>query len=164
VKLEDLEKRIHTLEDIEKVKNLQIRYCNALIQTKWDELIDCFADDAIVDLHMGYCKGKKEFSKLFKESVSKNHKGQEGNFAVHPIVTVNGDTAKGSWLHYIQFAQPRKLSPKPDNCITDDAPNWMQGYYDMEYKKVKGEWKISMLKWRCRLISPLTNLIGYKPQ
>jgi hypothetical protein len=160
--LEEMEKRLQRLEDIEEIQNLQIRYCNCLIQAKWDELLDCFSDDAIVDLHAGYCKGKAEFTKLFKETLSPTHRGEEGNFAVHPIITVDGDTAKGSWLHYIQFAQPRKLDPIPTIFKTDKAPNWLQGYYEMEYKRVKGEWKISMLKWRARLVSPQTALKSYK--
>jgi hypothetical protein len=162
MKLEEMEKRLQRLEDIEEIQNLQIRYCDNLIQAKWDELIDCFSDDGIVDLHAGYCKGKEKMSKLFKEKIGLTHRGQEGNFAVHPIITIDGDTAKGSWLHYIQFAQPRKFEPVPEIFNTDKAPNWIQGYYEMEYKKVNGQWKISMLKWRARLVSPMTTLKSYK--
>ena len=154
--LEELEKRIQILEDIEEIKKLQVHYCNSLILASWDEVIDCFTDDGVVDLHAGFARGKAEFSKLFKETIGLTHVGKEGNFAVHPIITVDGDKAKGSWIHYIQFAQPRKLKPKPAMFTTDDAPNWLQGFYEMEYKKVDGKWKISMLKWRCRLGSPLT--------
>lgn len=160
--LAELEKRIRIIEDTEEIRNLQIHYCNSLIKTNWDDVIDCFSDDAVVDLHAGFCRGKEEFTKLFKETICLTHIGQEGNFAVHPIISVEGDTAKGSWLQYIQFAQPRKLKPRPTILSSDQAPNWMQGYYEMEYKKVDGKWKISSLRWRCRLISPRSLLKGYK--
>jgi hypothetical protein len=161
--LAELEKKIQTLQDIEEIKKLQYNYCNYLILAKWDEVIDCFSDDGVVDLHAGFARGKAEFSKLFKEEIGHTHTGKEGNYAVHPIIDVDGDKARGSWIHYIQFAQPSKIYPKPSLWTTEDAPNWLQGFYDMEYKKVKGHWKISMLKWRCRLASPLSTVKSDKP-
>jgi ketosteroid isomerase-like protein len=162
--LEELEKRIQVLEDIEEIKKLQIQYVNSLTQAKWDDVISCFSDDAVVDIHAGYCKGKAEFSKLFKEIVGLTHIGQEGNFVVHPTISVSGDTAKGSWLLYLQFSQPRTLNPRPTILASDQAPDWMQGYYEMEYERVDGKWKISLLKWRCRLITPRSLLIDYKDE
>jgi hypothetical protein len=162
VTLEEMEKRLRRLEDIEEIRQLQIRYVNCLIQTKWDEIMDCFTDDAIIDLHAGYCRGKEEFAKVIKAKISLAHIGEEGNFVVHPIINVNGDTATGSWLFYIQYAQPREMNPVPTIFKTNKAPKWMQGYYEMEYKRVKGQWKISMLKWQARLVSPLTTLKSYK--
>jgi hypothetical protein len=154
--LKELEKRIQTLEDVEEIKKLQSHYVNCLVTTRWDDLIDCFTDDAVTDTHSGIAKGKAQISKVFKGPIAVNHIGQEGDFVVHPIITVEGDKAKGSWLLYMQFAQPRKLKSKMAICSTDDAPDWEQGFYETEYKKVDGKWKISYLKWRCRLLSPLT--------
>lgn len=162
--LEELEKRVRVLEDIEEIKKLQIRYLNCLILTKWDDLIDCFADDGVIDIHSGIGRGKAEISKIFKERVAVYHIGQEGNLVVHPIISVDGDEAKGSWLLYLQFAQPRKLKPRLAICCADDAPDWQQGFYEAEYVREKGKWKISRLKWRCRLLSPMTLLKDYKPE
>lgn len=152
--LEELEKRLRTLEDIEEIKQLQVRYVNCLTTTEWDELVDCFAENGVVDLHAGLARGKEAIAKLFKDKISKTHVGLEGNFVVHPIISVEGDKAKGSWLLYIQFSLPHKMQPKPAILPTDDAPDWMQGYYDMEYIREDGKWKISLLKWRRRLLSP----------
>jgi hypothetical protein len=151
--LAELEKRVQIMEDIEAIKQLQVYYLNCLITTKWAELLECFAEDGVFEAHAGVAKGKKALAKIFKEEISINHIGQEGLFVVHPIVTVDGDKAKGSWLLYMQFAQPRKLHYKNKPDI--DAPNWRQGFYDMEYVRENGSWKISRLKWRCRLISPI---------
>jgi hypothetical protein len=152
--LEELEKRLRTLEDIEEIKKLQAHYVNCLITAKWDELVDCFAENGVFDAHAGVAKGKAAMTKLFTEEISKYHIGQEGNFVVQPIISVEGDKAKGSWLIYIQFALPRKLRPKPAPFPSEDAPAWVQGFYEMEYVKEAGKWKISSLKWRCRLVSP----------
>jgi hypothetical protein len=152
---EELEKRIQILEDIEEIKQLQIRYVNCFTTTRWDDLTDCFSENGIVDIESGFVRGKKGIKKHYKEKVAMNHIGQEGNFVVHPVITVDGDKAKGSWLLYIQFAQPRKLKSRPQNFATDDAPDWWQGYYEMEYVKEDGRWKIGLLKIRPRLWSPM---------
>ncbi len=158
--LDQMEARLRRLEDIEEIKQLQVHYVNSLINTRWDDLVECFAEDGVANLHMGVAKGKAEISLLFKEKISRSHQGLEGVFVTHPIVSVKGDQATGNWLLYIQWSLPRKLDPIPHNMTSDEAPDWMQGYYDMDYKRENGVWKISSLKWRCRLISPRTY---YKP-
>jgi hypothetical protein len=40
--LEEIEKRLRVLEDIEQIKQLQNRYLNCVMFTKWDEIMDCF--------------------------------------------------------------------------------------------------------------------------
>ena len=153
--LEELEKRIRTLEDIEEIKKLQVRYVNCLLKAQFDDIVDCFAEDSVLDLHAGLCNGKQEMLKLFKETLSAHHIGQEGEFVVHPIISVDGDKAKGSWLLYNQYAQPRKFEYRPGLLALENAPDWLQGFYETEYIRENGEWKISRLKWRCRLISPM---------
>lgn len=151
--LEELDKRLKTLEDTEAVKKLHVQYVNCLNKAEFDDLLNCFAEDAIVDIHAGYAKGQSQITKLFKEELSRTFLGKEGPFAVHPVITIEGDKAKGSWLLYIQFALPRKVALKQGTVIID-APDWIQGYYEMEYIKKNGEWKISFLKYRNRLASP----------
>ena len=102
--LEEMEKRLRTLEDIEQIKQLQARYVNCLINTEWDELLDCFSVDGDVDLHSGYARGKEAISKLFREKISVTHIGQEGLYEVHPVISVDGNRAKGSWLLYTHFS------------------------------------------------------------
>lgn len=152
--LEGLEKRVRVMEDIEEIKKLQIRYVNALTTVSWDEVVDCFAEDGVADITSGRAQGKEQLAKLFREKVSGMHQGLEGNFVVHPVVTVDGDKAKGSWLLYIQFCRPRPLPPEFLAQIGGETPDWMQGYYEMEYVREKGVWKISLLRWRRRLLSP----------
>ncbi len=154
--LEEFEERLRNREPIEGIKQFQGPYVNCLLTINWDALVDCFAEDAILDLHLGHVQGKAEIAKLFKETISENHKGMEGPFVVHPIVSVDGDKAKGNWLLYFQYALPRKLVPRPPERPGADAPDWQQGFYDAEYHRENGKWKISYLRWRVRLISPLT--------
>ena len=150
-----LESRIQTIEDIEEIKQLQAHYINCIITNKWDEIAECFAENGIFNVHAGAATGKKAIKQLFVEKLSDNHIGKEGLYVVHPIIKVDGDKATGSWLLYTQFAQPRKLKYKLPELPTDDAPDWFQGYYEMEYVRENGEWKISNLKYRTRLVSPM---------
>jgi hypothetical protein len=154
VPLEELEKRIRTMEDIEEIKQLQARYINALINTQWDALIDCFTEDGVVDLMAGLARGKEAFAKFFKEKIALSHIGKEGCYVVHPIINVEGDKAKASWLLYTMFSQPHKIQRVPPDSGEADAPDWIQGYYEMKYVRDNGKWKISLLKWRSRLRSP----------
>jgi hypothetical protein len=151
-----LEKRVQVLEDIEQIKQLQVQYVNCVINTRWDKLTDCFAKNGVFNAHAGVARGKKAIKRLFTEEISKNHIGMEGLFAVHPIITVDGDKAKGSWLLYIQYALPRKLKTKLTQLPTNNAPDWLQGYYEMKYIKEDGKWRISYLKYRTRLWSPIS--------
>lgn len=64
---EGLEKRIQVLEDIEEIKQLQVRYVNCVINTRWDDVVDCFSKDAVVDLESGSARGKTEITKHYKE-------------------------------------------------------------------------------------------------
>ena len=153
----DFEKRLKTLEDIEEIKQLQAYYVNGLTVANYDNVMECFTKDAVVDLHLGLARGTGEINTLFREKIARFHQGQEGPFAVHPVISVEGDKAKGNWLLYIQYAQPRKLQTSPGMLTTDDAPDWLQGFYEMEYQRVDGQWKISFLKWRSRLMSPMTS-------
>ena len=152
--LDEMEKRLRTLEDIEEIRELQAQYVNYLTTLQWDDVVDCFAEDGVVDLHSGMAKGKKEIEKLFKEKITATHIGMEGNFVVHPIISVDGDKAKASWLLFTFFSMPHKIQVPPALTAEEDAPDWMHGYYDMEYLKENGAWKISFLKWRGRLRSP----------
>jgi hypothetical protein len=152
--LEEMEKRLRTLEDIEEIKQLHIRYVNCLTTTNWDELVDCFAENAYVDLSEGY-QGKEEIAGFYKGEITLTHIGKEGNYLVHPIISVDGDRAKGSWLFYTMFSQPHTLQYGTMTAPID-APDWMHGYYEMEYVRENGRWKISFLKWSIRLQSPRT--------
>ena len=143
--LEEMEKRLRTVEDIEQIKQLHNRYINALTFINWDNIIDCFAEDSSIDVQFGgLIKGKASIATFFKERLSQIHIGKEGIFAVHPQITVVGDTAKGNWLMYMMYADHR----------TWQSRYWIQGIYDAEYVRVNGQWKFHHLQWRPRLEPP----------
>ena len=144
--LAQLSDRVKDAEDIEEIKQLQRRYVNALIKADWDDVMECFAEDAVFYAYLKQeeIKGKDLIEKWFRESIARNHVGQEGDFVVHPIISVNGDKATGSWLLYMMYCYPR----------TGQSLFWVQGFYDMQYVRVNGEWKFSYFKWSERMGLP----------
>jgi hypothetical protein len=150
----EIERRLQTLEDIESIKKMHACYVNALVATSWDELLENFTDDGTADLMKGFAKGKKEIDILFREKISLTHIGQEACLITQPVISINGDKAVGSWHLLTLFSQPHKMQSGLGPTADADAPDWMSGYYEMEYVKENGQWKINRLKWRRRLLSP----------
>jgi hypothetical protein len=148
--LEELEKRLIKVEkelkitkDLEEIRNLHYRYVNCITEAKWDEIMENFAENSTLDVFGDneVAKGKPAIEDTFRKVLSIGHVGKEGNFAVHPIITVDGDKARGKWLFYMMFAHPN----------TWQSLFWVQGYVNTEYVRENGEWKILSLKFRMRL-------------
>jgi len=139
-----LEKRVRAAEDIEEIKQIQQRYVTGLMCAKWDIVLDCFTEDAFFNPGGEPIQGKVEITRMFKNVLSEWHCGQEGDFAVHPEIFVNGDNATGHWLMYMMYYLPR----------THQSLFWVNGFHDMEYRRVDGKWKISSLKWQMQTLPP----------
>jgi hypothetical protein len=145
-RLDELEKKVQVVQDIEDIKALMARYIHNLLVVNWDGVFDCFAEDARVDIaYTGLRTGKPQIIKLFKEEIGNRHIGKEHFFAVQPIISVDGDNAKGTWVVYFMMTESTIVPTMV----------WQQGPYNCEYKRVNGEWKISYLWWRQR--------VGVKP-
>jgi ketosteroid isomerase-like protein len=136
--VEDLQGRVQVTEDINEIKEVQWTYLNALMATDWDTCANCFAEDALVDVYLhDPVRGRESIRHWFEEELSQTHSGKEGDVCIHPIITVNGDTAKGNWLLYMMYFYAR----------TGQSMFWVQGYYDNEYVREDGRWKISVMRW-----------------
>ena len=143
--LEALGKRVRVTEDIQEIHEVQRRYVNALICAEWDDCADCFAKNARVDVYLHKpIRGREVIRKWFKEELSKTHAGKEGDVLVHPIIKVDGDKATGKWLLYMMYCYPR----------TGQSLFWVQGFYDMDYVREKGKWKIAVMRWTERMGLP----------
>ena len=133
----ELEARLRIIEDLEAIKTFHRRYIFSLNNCQWDNIVECFTNDASVDIHGTY-QGREEIRKHFTENISKlnsSGKVRDAHFAVEPVIEVDGDKARGHWLVYILISDPE----------TGAASRWIGGRHDCEYSKVKGEWKFSSL-------------------
>jgi hypothetical protein len=144
-RLKEAEHKIQVNRDIEECKQLQNKYVNALARIDWDEITSCFAEKGSINVQFGgFIKGKPKIGKFFREMLSQIHIGKEGIFAIHPIITVDGDKAHGNWLMYIMYADHRTWASR----------YWLQGIYDVDFIREKGQWKFGYLQWKPRLEPP----------
>ena len=140
--LGDLEKRVQALEDLEEVKKLHQKYINLMDNLRYEEVLELFTEDASVEIrNFGIKRGRKEISEMYVGTLAKNRgdKRYDGHMAIEPDIVMNGSTAKGSWLIYMLFSRP--------------SIQWVQGRNECEYRKERGKWKISKLKFTRTLAS-----------
>ena len=134
--LEELEKRVRTLEDAEEIKTMHREYLFYIQNLEIDKALDCFTKNIVTDVaNYGIIKGKKEVGKFFREIIRNNVlQSKDGHFTGQPVVSVEGNKAKGHWMFYRFLAGPSKKQ-------------WIQGRYDCEYVKENGAWKFSRMKF-----------------
>jgi hypothetical protein len=141
--LEELEKRVKAIEDMEEIKKLHHKYVNLMDALKYAEVLDLFTDDCTSEVRSSGPKhGKKEIEDIYFKMLA-NRRGavrNDGHLAIEPDIIVDNDTtAHGTWLIYMLFSKP--------------IINWVQGKNECEYKKVNGQWKIHKLKFTRTLAS-----------
>ena len=140
--IEQLEKRLQALEDMEKIKKLHQAYIDLMDNLRYEEVLDLFTEDATSEIRQfGVKKGKQEMATIYLDVLAKRRGDTrfDGHLAVQPDIEVDGDTAKGTWLIYMLFSKPELA--------------WVQGKNECEYKKENGQWKISKLKFTRTLAS-----------
>jgi len=145
MRLEELEQKLTTLTDLEEIKQLHQRYIDLMDNLQYEEVLNLFTEDGTAEIRQsGVKRGKKELAEIYVDFLGKGraNKRFEGHFAVHPNISLDGDTAKGTWLIYMLFSKPNI--------------QWVQGLNEAEYRKEKGTWKISKLKFTRTLASDPT--------
>jgi len=128
-----LEHRVAVSEDIEAVKRLKHKYFRCLDLKQWDDLTQCFTEDATTS----YTDGKYSFrgveaiigflkKSLGADTVLSMHQGHQ------PEIDITSDaTAKGIWTSEAGLIiTDRNVSTREVNV-----------YHD-EYVKIEGQWKI----------------------
>src|SRR5512147_1351372 len=134
--LEELERRVQVLEDLEQIRKLHQHYIDLMDNLRYEEVLDLFTDDACVEIrNYGVKRGRKELGEIYLGVLARIRGSErfDGHMAIEPDITVDGDTAKGTWLIYMLFSRP--------------SIQWVQGKNECEYRKENGRWKIAKLKF-----------------
>lgn len=138
--LEEMEKRLRALEDLEEIKKLHRQYISYLDNIQFDKALDLFAENATVEVRQwGLRKTKEEIADLYLNVLGERKTRKEGHLVGEPVISVKGDKAKGHWTVYIFFSEP--------------SVQWVQGRNDCEYVKENGRWKFKSLKFTRTLAS-----------
>jgi len=128
--LTDLETRIRVLEDIEAIKKLKAKYWRCVDKKLWEELEECFVEDATADYGPDIkLQGRRAILQFLKDSLGRDSviTAHEGH---NPEIEITSATAaRGIWpLHDYVVIQPNTR-----------MNGW--GHYEDEYVKENGEWK-----------------------
>jgi uncharacterized protein (TIGR02246 family) len=136
--VEDLERRIRVLEDIEAIRRLKARYADACDRNyDADAIASLFAEDAVWDGGtFGRYEGR-EAIRAFFEGVS-NDIPFAMHYMVNPIIEIDGEFATGKW-HLFQTC----------TFAAGNQAIFGAARYDEEYRRIDGEWKF----WRLTLTS-----------
>ena len=137
---EDLERRVKRLEDIEAIRDLMWNYTYCLDYGDVQGVVDRFQDDAKFQVRMrageqkgrlvGRYDGKENISALYAVAHQKEDVyPASAHVITNPVVTVEGDRAKGSC--YL-------LGTFPGGAT--------QGRYDNEFVRVGDQWKIASFR------------------
>ena len=141
--IEDLEKRIRVLEDIEAIKKLKARYCSVCDDDHNPaEIIKLFAEDGIwegagVGAHQGHAAIRALFQG-FQQRISFSQHN-----VMNPNIEVHGDTAKGTWYFLGPFTMRK-----------GNRAMWLAARYEEDYVRVGGEWKFKHLRAIGRMSAP----------
>ena len=143
-KVQEQEKKLTTLEDIEAIKRLQKAYNYYVEHMMGQEIIDCFSDSPDVRLNWieGQWLGKEGVKKYFARATSGDNPPGFSHqlMPIGGLITVDpdGKTAKGRWNTWLAEAMNVGGIPRQQ---------WVQGYYENEYVKENGQWKFKKLHW-----------------
>jgi len=140
--LQDLERRVQALEDLEQIKKLHQRYIDLMDNLRYEEVLDLFTDDAAVEVrNSGLRRGRRELEDVYVHFLARARGSErfDAHMAVEPDIAVEGDSARGTWLIYMLFSKP--------------AIQWVQGKNECQYRRENGTWKISRLKFTRTLAS-----------
>ncbi|MGA2109100.1 MAG: nuclear transport factor 2 family protein [Syntrophorhabdales bacterium] len=149
--LEDLEREVARLEDIQAIEDLQKMYGYYMHSNQRKEIVDLFSDDAesLEVESAGLFLGKEGIKKFFLTDPQTTIK--EGKTDVPGWINIliliaggvveidpSGKTAKGRWTTWL-----------PESMLLGALPRqqWVHGYYENEYVKEDGKWLFKKLHW-----------------
>ena len=142
--LEELEKQVTLLEDIQEIEHLQKIYGYYFDTHNWTKIIDLFSEntESVEVTDHGVFRGKEGVKKMYSGMIGVKRPGwvffevmqEQGVIEV----SSDGRTAKGRWYTPAFEARPFGGTMKA---------TWEFGVYDNEYIKENGKWLFKKLHW-----------------
>lgn len=136
--LPSLEQRLRRLEDLEAIRALKSRYFFLCDRKDPQGMRACFADGKVhIDYGVvGTFDNADALQKIFTDLGCHDYMVEMHHGANHQIELTGDDSARGTWsLHYFLIQTQQK-------SLTQ-----LGGYYEDEYRRVGGTWKISRTKF-----------------
>jgi ketosteroid isomerase-like protein len=113
-----------------EIHELRGAYGRAIDYEHYERAHDIFTEDAVVKYRGGDRHGPREVYEYWRDNV-------EYEFSLHtvqmPELDIDGDVATGKWYMLVFYVGP------------DGSSGHVMGWYEDEYRRVDGEWKISAM-------------------
>jgi hypothetical protein len=157
--LEELEKGVTRLEDIQEIEDLERKYGYYFDTRRVGDVLDLFSDNTVsveIESH-GQYMGKDGVRRMYmvgvggqadgssgKDIVQRREKSSGAAFNVitqlQGVVTLgqDGTTAKGRWQVWLAESFP---------FAGTFGQYWLHGYYENEFEKEEGKWMFTRLFW-----------------
>ncbi len=159
--LEELEKQVTLMEDIQEIENLQMKYGYYFETQRGEDIVALFSEENTESVEItdhGLFKGKKGVKTMFLDwiggraaATGKSGLALSGGmvsiFQLQGVVEVapDGKTAKARWNCW-------DLEARPWNGVMRNY--WLQGFYENEYIKENGKWYFKKLHWNDTFWTP----------
>lgn len=147
VRLNELEKKVQKLNDIEDIKKLKARYFRFVDEKNWIEFGKLFTDDVKLEPDGHLFKDGEEMANVIGHLVGAAPSVHHGHMP--EIEWIDENNATGIWAMEDLLPFPKK----------DGAPEGHNGYgqYRESYRRENGVWKISRLILTRFRMDPLDN-------
>ena len=113
-----------------ELHELRAAYSRAIDDENYERAHDIFTEDAVVNYPRGDQHGPQAVSEYWRDNVAYE-------FSLHtvqmPELDIDGDEATGKWYMLVFYVAP------------DGTSGHVMGWYEDEYRRVDGEWKISAM-------------------
>ena len=153
--LEELERRIQVVEDVEAIRKLKIRY-GQLVDARFDssgrlkeqkeldsiaqEIVELFSDDGAWDRgeELGILKGKKQLYDHFRLPGYSFH----AHYFLNDYIVPEGDKASAHWYLWMPGTKE------------DGTAFWLSAVTDDTYTKTNGNWLFTLVKSHILFLTP----------
>jgi uncharacterized protein (TIGR02246 family) len=138
--MDALERRLRILEDIESIRRLKARYCQACDDDhNPDTVAACFVEDGVwegptLGVHAKGRAAIRTYIGGVRESGRMRH---SAHMVTNPIIEVDGDTATGQWRLLMMYTT-RPVDGKVEH-------HRIIGKYDEVYVRKDGAWLLERL-------------------
>ena len=155
--LEELEKQVILMEDIQEIEHLQRRYAYYFDTHQWQSIVDLFSQDTeYVELEsVGRFVGKDAAKRFYVDMVGK--KGEPIPAWIKYIVLQVGgvvDIDPGGRTAWGRF---QTLLPEVMPFAGKLRQQWLHGYYENRYVKENGRWLFLRLEWNVTFYTTYEN-------
>jgi hypothetical protein len=155
-RIDELEARLRSLEDVEAIRQLKSHYWSCLDRRRLDDVRACFTDDAVIEMEgVPKVDGPGEFIDFVTRAGA-----APGSFNMHsgqnPRITITGpDAAEGLWdQFFLSVVAPGSWKWG----FADRFTIQLTGEYHDRYVRRDGRWLIREMRFR--QTSFLMNRIG----